>query len=367
MSTKSTSTIPFAVGIGVRRFKDDKTLDVTYLWLHVVRSEDAITLFENTLSIKPNKNTFYELSDDQLKSIRDGFVIEHNKDTLNMLLYRKRDKNAYCDNDIILYTLFDEKSAVTTPEEAYLKLHLLSYRFVKPHSVNLDGAFKALHNVAWTNFGPMLPGDVPRERLKHIFTEHPLTVTHVDKFPYLINYHIPQGVRIASGSQVRLGAYLGEGTTVMPAGYVNFNAGTDGNTMVEGRVSAGVFVGDNSDVGGGASIMGTLSGGNKDVISIGDKCLLGANAGAGISLGFGCTIEAGLYVTAGSKVSLYNDKNKPVNSEGNEVDEGQNIVKAHDLSGRDHLLFLRDSKTGQIICKPNKKTISINKVLHQNA
>ena len=284
------------------------------------------------------------LDDDQIKKIRDEFVIEHNKDTLNMLLYRKRDKNAYADCDIVLYVLNDPNMKVESAEEAYFKLHLLSYRLVKPHSVCLDGAFAALTNVAWTNYGPMLPKDVSREKLKYIFTEQPLSVTHVDKFPYLVNYHIPNGTRIASGSQVRLGAYLGDGTTVMPAGYVNFNAGTEGNAMVEGRVSAGVFVGDNSDVGGGASIMGTLSGGNKDVISIGDKCLLGANAGAGISLGFGCTIEAGLYVTSGSKVTLFNENNDPVDLDGNVVAHGQNIVKAKTLSGRDNLLIFKRFK-----------------------
>ena len=177
---------------------------------------------------------------------------------------------------------------------------------------------------------------------------------------------MPSQVRICDGSRVRLGAYLGEGTTVMPAAYVNFNAGTMGNAMIEGRVSAGVFVGLGSDIGGGASIMGTLSGGNKDVISIGDKCLLGANAGAGISLGDGTTIAAGLYVYAGMKISLYNNTGSPINMNGDIVNEGKNVVKAKELSGRKNLLFIQDSQSGRVIARPNNKHIELNSQLHQN-
>mgnify|MGYP001188339687 CR=1 FL=1 len=193
-----------------------------------------------------------------------------------------------------------------------------------------------------------------------------MIVSHVDKFPYMTNYHIPQGVRIADASRVRLGAYLGDGTTIMPAGFVNFNAGTLGNAMVEGRISAGVIVGEDSDVGGGSSIMGTLSGGNEHVISIGKKCLLGANAGIGISLGDGCTVAAGVYVYAGKKVTLLNDKNEAVDINGNPVSAGQNIVKAMDLSGKSFCLYFEDSQTGELICKPNTKVIELNKALHNN-
>ena len=191
-------------------------------------------------------------------------------------------------------------------------------------------------------------------------------VSHVDKFPYMVNYHVPSGVRIADSSRVRLGAYLGEGTTVMPAGFVNFNAGTLGNAMVEGRISAGVIVGKDSDIGGGASIMGTLSGGNDVVISIGKQCLLGANSGTGISLGDGCTIAAGVYVYAGKKVTLLNDSNEAIDIDGNAVPSGKNIVKAMALSGRDYLLFIEDSITGELICKPNSSVIQLNEALHKN-
>ena len=194
-----------------------------------------------------------------------------------------------------------------------------------------------------------------------------LMVSHVDKFPYMVNYHIPKGVRIADASRVRLGAYLGEGTTIMPAGFVNFNAGTLGNAMIEGRVSAGVVIGEDSDIGGGASIMGTLSGGNNHVISVGKQCLLGANSGIGISLGDGCTVAAGVYVYAGKKVALFNAKNEPVNTDGQRVESGQNIVKASTLSGSSYRLFIEDSQTGVLICKPNSKIIQLNDALHANA
>ena len=230
----------------------------------------------------------------------------------------------------------------------------------------MDGAFGQLTNVAWSNLGPLLPEDVPEIRLSALAKGENLQISHLDKFPYLVNYHLPSGVRIASGNRVRLGAYLGEGTTVMPAGYVNFNAGSSGTAMIEGRVSAGVFIGDDTDIGGGASIMGTLSGGNEHVIEIKENCLLGANAGVGISLGKGCTVEAGLYITAGMKIALVNQASQPVDLEGDVVAAGQNIFKALDLSGRDNCLFIRDSRTGQIICKPNTKVISLNESLHDN-
>ena len=192
-----------------------------------------------------------------------------------------------------------------------------------------------------------------------------LKVYSVDKFPCLTDYVALNDVRIADASRVRLGAYLGPGTTVMHEGSVNFNGGTLGEAMVEGRIAQGVIVGDKSDIGGGASIMGTLSGGNKTVISIGSKCLLGANAGTGISLGFGCTIAAGLYVYAGMKVSLYDKADQPIDLEGQVVTEGDNVVKAGSLSGRDQLLFLQDSRTGKVLVKPNLKTIELNASLHQ--
>jgi 2,3,4,5-tetrahydropyridine-2-carboxylate N-succinyltransferase len=271
----------------------------------------------------------------------------------------------YYDSEVVAYFLYDQGSDVQDAVEGYFKLQAISQRHVLPHGLSLNGIFGKLNNIAWTNNGPVLPEDLPGETTKRIFAA-PLTVSHVDKFPYLVNYHVPTGVRIASGSQVRLGAYLGEGTTVMPAGYVNFNAGTKGNAMVEGRVSGGVVVDVNTDIGGGASIMGTLSGGNKNVISIGKECLLGANAGTGISLGDGCTIAAGVYVTAGSKVALYDLNRRPVNLSGELVSEGDNLVKGMELNGRDNLLFIQDSRNGQLLCQPNPKTIELNAALHVN-
>jgi 2,3,4,5-tetrahydropyridine-2,6-dicarboxylate N-succinyltransferase len=236
-------------------------------------------------------------------------------------------------------------------EDAFLRLHLLSHRLVQPHGVNLDGIFGILPNNAWTNDGPVRIEDVPKVRAVLLGQGQQLTVYGVDKFPRMIDYVVPSGVRIADADRVRLGAHLAEGTTVMHEGFVNFNAGTLGKSMVEGRVSAGVVVGDGSDIGGGASIMGTLSGGGQEVISIGERCLLGAQAGIGISLGDDCVVEAGLYVTAGTKLTL------PDGS----------VVKARELSGQDDLLFLRDSQTGQVVVKHRRGSkVELNAELHSN-
>ncbi|PIQ24069.1 2,3,4,5-tetrahydropyridine-2,6-dicarboxylate N-succinyltransferase [bacterium (Candidatus Blackallbacteria) CG17_big_fil_post_rev_8_21_14_2_50_48_46] len=273
---------------------------------------------------------------------------------------------SYSHLDCGFFLLSAPDQPVQSPEEAYFKLQLISQRKVKPHGVLLDGAFRVLSNLAWTNQGPILPEDLEEVRIQALLSGQPLQVSHVDKFPYLVNYHLPSGVRIASGAQVRLGAYLGEGTTIMQAGFVNFNAGTEGQAMVEGRISAGVFVGDKTDIGGGASIMGTLSGGNTHVIEIGSQCLLGANAGTGISLGDGCTLAAGLYLTAGTKVSLYNQTGQPLNLAGEVVEHGQNRVHARELSGRGFLLFYQDSVSGEVVCKPNPRTIALNPELHSH-
>ena len=234
--------------------------------------------------------------------------------------------------------------------DAYLRLHLLSHRLVAPHGLNADGLFGVLTNVAWTNHGPCaIEGfEIVRARLRR---RGPVTVYGVDKFPRMVDYVMPSGVRIADADRVRLGAHLAPGTTVMHEGFVNFNAGTLGNSMVEGRISAGVVVGDGSDIGGGASIMGTLSGGGTQVISVGERCLLGANAGLGISLGDDCVIEAGLYVTAGTKVT---------------TGDGQ-TVKARELSGANNLLFRRNSVTGTVeVVKRDGTGITLNDALHAN-
>nr|WP_269746683.1 2,3,4,5-tetrahydropyridine-2,6-dicarboxylate N-succinyltransferase [Catenuloplanes japonicus] len=235
--------------------------------------------------------------------------------------------------------------------DVYLRLHLLSHRLVTPNSVNLDGIFGLLANVAWTSAGPC-PGDRISELqvIERAAGRH-LTVYGVDKFPRMIDYVVPSGVRIADADRVRLGAHLAAGTTVMHEGFVNFNAGTLGNSMVEGRISASVVVGEGSDVGGGASIMGTLSGGGKERIRIGERCLIGANAGIGISLGDDCVVEAGTYITAGSKVLLPSGE----------------AVKAVSLSGADNILFWRNSLTGALEARPRKGTgIVLNSALHTN-
>jgi 2,3,4,5-tetrahydropyridine-2,6-dicarboxylate N-succinyltransferase len=235
--------------------------------------------------------------------------------------------------------------------DAYLRLHLLSHRLIRPHEANLDGIFGVLPNVAWTNAGPVDPAALDAVRLRFRAAGRALNVYGVDKFPRMVDYVAPSGVRIADADRVRLGAHLAEGTTVMHEGFVNYNAGTLGSSMVEGRISAGVVVGDGSDVGGGASIMGTLSGGGTEVISIGERCLLGANSGLGISLGDDCTVEAGLYVTAGTKVA---------------TPDGD-VVKAGELSGASGLLFRRNSQTGAVEVLPRSGSwAGLNAALHAN-
>lgn len=242
------------------------------------------------------------------------------------------------------------EEAPVDAHEAYLRLHLISSRKVKPHGCNLDGVFGKLSNVAWTNAGPFAANTFEQTRSILRRQGHRVQVQSVDKFPRMTDYVVPTGVRIGDADRVRLGAYLGEGTTVMHEGFVNFNAGTLGTSMIEGRISAGVVVGNGSDVGGSASIMGTLSGGGKAVISLGKQCLLGANSGCGISLGDNCTIEAGCYVTAGSKVTMPDGK----------------IVKASELSGKADMLFIRNSQTGAIQMRLKRNTTVLNDALHNN-
>ncbi|MCG8923939.1 2,3,4,5-tetrahydropyridine-2,6-dicarboxylate N-succinyltransferase [Lentzea sp. DG1S-22] len=244
----------------------------------------------------------------------------------------------------------DLEAAPRDTYDVWLRLHLLSHRLVKPHGANLDGLFGLLTNVVWTNHGPCAVEGFEQTRTR-LRVRGPVTVYSVDKFPRMVDYVVPSGVRIGDADRVRLGAHLASGTTVMHEGFVNFNAGTLGGSMVEGRISGGVVVGDGSDVGGGASIMGTLSGGGKQVISLGERCLLGANAGLGISLGDDCVVEAGLYITAGTKVTL---------------PDGE-VVKALSLSGQSNLLFIRDSVTGTVLVKPRKGTgVELNAALHAN-
>jgi 2,3,4,5-tetrahydropyridine-2-carboxylate N-succinyltransferase len=253
----------------------------------------------------------------------------------------------------LVATLLETDSKPATVPEVYLKLHLLSHRLVKPHGLNLDGMFGVLPNVAWTSKGAISIADLPAEQMLARLRGEVLEVNSVDKFPKMTDYVVPTGVRIADTARVRLGAYIGEGTTIMHEGFSNFNAGTQGPAMIEGRISAGVFVGANSDLGGGCSVLGTLSGGGKEVISIGQNCLVGANAGLGIPLGDRCTVEAGLYITAGTKVTV-------LDSSGKEVE----VCKALALKGRSDMLFRRNSVSGRVECLTNKTEIELNNELH---
>lgn len=248
-------------------------------------------------------------------------------------------------------TVIDLDAPPTTVPDAYLRLHLLSHRLVKPREVNLTGIFGVLPNVVWTSAGPCAVEDFESVRAGFRFAGEHLTVLGVDKFPRMVDYVVPSGVRIADADRVRLGAHLASGTTVMHEGFVNFNAGTLGTSMVEGRISAGVVVGDGSDVGGGASIMGTLSGGGQEVVTIGERCLLGAESGVGISLGDDCVVEAGLYITAGTKITLPDGR----------------LVKGRELSGTSGVLFVRNSVTGRVEAMPRTGgSVELNADLHAN-
>jgi 2,3,4,5-tetrahydropyridine-2-carboxylate N-succinyltransferase len=258
-------------------------------------------------------------------------------------------------NKTLVLCRISENLPIESVEEAYLKLHLISYKYFAPNSLNLENLFDSLVNLAWTNQGPIELDEIDGKILASQKNNQPLEIKSIDKFPRLTDYIVPPGVRIGDASRVRLGAYLSEGTTVMHEGFVNFNAGTLGSAMIEGRISAGVVVGENSDLGGGCSTMGTLSGGNDVKISIGENCLLGANSGLGIPLGNNCIIEAGLYITGGSKITLYNSDNEP-----------GSVLKASELAGQDNLLFIRNSQSGAIEAKINPKSVTLNQTLHKN-
>jgi len=255
----------------------------------------------------------------------------------------------------IIFTVLKDDRAPSSTAEAYLKLHLLSHRLVRPHETNLTGIFRTLPNVAWTNEGAIAIDELAKRQLSARLKGRYLSVNSVDKFPKMTDYIVPSGVRIAHTARVRLGAYVGEGSTIMHEGFINFNAGCEGPNMIEGRISAGVMVDSGTDLGGGCSTMGTLSGGNDIVISIGKNCLLGANSGCGIPLGDNCTIEAGLYITGGSKINILN-----------KAGEIEKSVKAASLSGVSDLLFRRNSLKGYIECKPLKAAIVLNDELHSH-
>ena len=257
--------------------------------------------------------------------------------------------------EVVKVVVDDLSAAPTSTQDVWLRLHLISSRQCVPHSISMDGVFGLLTNVVWTNLGPCAVAAFESTRARLRAAGHHVTVYGVDKFPRLVDYVLPTGVRIADADRVRLGAHLAEGTTVMHEGFVNYNAGTLGASMVEGRISAGVLVGDGTDVGGGASIMGTLSGGGTTVISIGERCLLGANSGIGISLGNDCVVEAGCYVTAGTKVTVLDMDGKP------------KVIKAAELSGASNVLFRRNSVSGAVEAVAwHSDGIALNADLHAN-
>ena len=276
------------------------------------------------------------------EKVRD-FVLSHQPTLAPML---------ESDRELTTVLLPADGQIASTPE-AFLKLHLLSHRLALPNTLNLDGIFGHLQTIAWTTEGAVTLDELPARQLRARLRDRYFEVLSVDKFPKMVNYVVPSGVRIADSSRIRLGAYLGEGTTVMPSGTVNFNAAALGPNMVEGRLSQGVVLGEDSDLGGGASTMGTLSGGGNNTITIGRQCLIGANGGTGIPLGDRCTIEAGLYITAGTRIAVMDE-------DGNRV----RVVKGRDLAGGSDMLFIRNSESGQVQCRTNRKAIALNEQLH---
>jgi 2,3,4,5-tetrahydropyridine-2-carboxylate N-succinyltransferase len=281
-----------------------------------------------------------------------GAAPEHELEPAELTALEGDDPVRQVTQAVVLTQIADLQTAPVDAYDVWLRLHLLSHRLVQPHGLSLDGQFGLLANVVWTSIGPCAVADFEATRARARAAGRHVQVTSVDKFPRMTDYVVPTGVRIGDADRVRLGAHLAEGTTVMHEGFVNFNAGTLGHAMVEGRISAGVVVGDGSDVGGGASIMGTLSGGGKQVIRVGRNCLIGANAGIGISLGDDCVVAAGAYVTAGSKVT---------------TPDGT-VVKASELSGQDGILFLVNSETGVLEARPRGERVGIelNAALHAN-
>lgn len=285
------------------------------------------------------------------EEILDVWYPDPTDDTADLSDLAMVDEPRKVETRVVTTSINDLSQPPADPADAYLRLHLLSHRVYRPHDINVDGMFGVLNNVVWTTEGPCRVDGFTTVKRLLTAAGRPPAVTSVDKFPRMIDYVIPSGVRIADGARVRLGAYLGEGTTVMHAGFINFNAGTLGASMVEGRISAGVLVGNGSDIGGNASIMGTLSGGGTEVISVGEDCLLGANSGIGISLGDGCVVEAGLYVTAGTIVTL---------------PDGE-TAKGRQLSGVDNMLFRRHSVSGAVEALPRTGSWGgLNEALHAN-
>ncbi len=341
------SYFAFGLGIGTQSSAGD-WLEIYYNKPVLNPSEALINAVSDIIGYEGG-DAAIEICEAQLKALEAAFLSVDAEEQAEVVEILKGTQQP------MIMTILATDSAPATTAEVYLKLALLSHRLVKPHGTDLSGMFGLLPNVAWTSEGAIALEDLPRRQLAARAQGRILNVQSVDKFPQMTNYVVPAGIRVGDASRIRLGAYVGEGTTVMHEGFINFNAGTMGVSMVEGRISAGVVVGNGSDLGGGCSTMGTLSGGNNVVISVGENCLLGANAGLGLPLGDRCTIEAGLYVTGGSKVTVLDDQN-------NEVD----TIKAAELAGKSDLLFRRNSQNGRIEVKTNKSAIELNAELHKH-
>ncbi|MBX8530427.1 2,3,4,5-tetrahydropyridine-2,6-dicarboxylate N-succinyltransferase [Pseudomonas cichorii] len=340
----STTLFSLAFGVGTQN-RQGAWLEVFYAQPLINPSAELIAAIAPVLGYTTG-NQAIAFNTDQASKLADA--VKHVDAAQAALLTRLAESHKP-----LVATLLAEDAPLTSTPEAYLKLHLLSHRLAKPHGLNLAGIFPLLPNVAWTSQGAVDLAELAERQLEARLKGELLEVFSVDKFPKMTDYVVPSGVRIADSARVRLGAYVGEGTTVMHEGFVNFNGGTEGPGMIEGRVSAGVFVGKGSDLGGGCSTMGTLSGGGNIVIKVGEGCLIGANAGIGIPLGDRNTVEAGLYITAGTKVALLDENNELVK-----------VVKARDLAGQTDLLFRRNSQTGAVECKTHKSAIELNEALH---
>ncbi len=339
----------FSIGFGVgTQNAKGKWLEVFYPNPVLTPSADLVNAITSTLDYSGG-NTVIELNPGELNELESALRSTGESEQADVIKTFKTSVRP------LVATVLANDDNPASVAEGYLKLQLLSHRLVKPHGINLNGLFGTLPNVAWTNKGAIDLEELPQAQLNARLNGEELTVDCVDKFPKMTNYVVPAGVRIAHTARVRLGAYIGEGTTIMHEGFVNFNAGTEGPGMIEGRISAGVFVGSGSDLGGGSSTMGTLSGGGNIVISVGKECLIGANAGIGIPLGDRCTVESGLYITAGTKVAM-------IDEQGNAV----NTAKARDLAGQSDLLFRRNSSTGAVECLTNKTAVELNEELHSN-
>lgn len=343
-----TSLHSFAFGIATHNSKSE-VIEAFYPAPQLNPSTEVSELIATTFDFPAGTNATYSVTEE------DGKDLLNTLQSLGEIEIAKSLQAMLSSQQATIVCAVSEDAPPQSIPEAFLKLHLLSHRLVLPHEVNLEGMFGVLKNLAWTNLGPIDLEDLPAKQLAARLVGEFLSIETVDKFPKMTNYVVPRGVRIADTARVRLGAYLGEGTTIMHEGFVNFNAGTKGAAMIEGRISAGVIVSENSDLGGGCSTMGTLSGGGTEIISVGKNCLIGANAGIGFPLADGCIVEAGLYVTAGTKVQLL-DKQGGISR----------TVKALELATQEDMLFRRNSISGAVECVPLKTSISLNEELHSN-